>query len=311
MSEAITPNRDATAQNGNGKPLRSLLFVPADSEKKIAKGLQTAADALVLDLEDSVMPDRKEAARQRLADLLSNPPEEYRGAIWVRINPLTTEYALNDLCAIVTPALKGILLPKCEGPQDITTASNFMGALAAKAGIKVDDIGILAVATETAAAPFALGDYRHATLPRLWGLTWGAEDLSSAIGAATNVGANGGWAFTYRMVRSQCLLAAKAAGVRAVETLYVDFRDDAGLRASSVEARREGFSGRFAIHPAQVDIINEAFMPSADEVGEARQIIAAFDQMGGAGTVGLNGRMLDIPHLKQAQKILELHNSFR
>lgn len=310
MSEANTPNRDAAAQDGNAKPLRSLLFVPADSEKKIAKGFQTAADALVLDLEDSVMPDRKEAARQRLADLLSSPPDEYRGALWVRINPLTTEYALDDLCAVVTPALNGILLPKCEGPQDVATASNFIAALAAKAGIRDDDIGILAVATETAAAPFALGDYRHATLPRLWGLTWGAEDLSSAIGAATNVGADGGWAFTYRMVRSQCLLAAKSAGVRAIETLYVDFRDDAGLRASCVEARREGFNGRFAIHPAQVDIINEAFMPSADEVGEARRIIAAFEQAGNAGTVGLEGRMLDIPHLKQAQKVLELHASF-
>lgn len=256
------------------------------------------------------MPDRKEAARQRLAEILNNPPPEYRGKFWVRINPLTTEYALEDLCSVVTPALNGILLPKCEGPKDVLVASNFISALATKAGVKTNDIGILAVATETAAAPFALGDYRNTELPQLWGLTWGAEDLSSAIGAATNVGADGGWDFTYKMVRSQCLLAAKAAGVHAIETLYVDYRDNDGLRASSIKARREGFNGRFAIHPAQVDIINDAFMPSPDEVDEAREIISAFEQAGNAGTVGLNGRMLDIPHLKQAQKVLELYRSF-
>ncbi|NPD21496.1 HpcH/HpaI aldolase/citrate lyase family protein [Alterinioella nitratireducens] len=303
MPDISTPDRA-------DKPMRSLLFVPADSEKKIAKGLETAADALVLDLEDSVMPERKSAARAALAELLAAHPSSYRGALWVRINPLNTEYALEDLCAVVGPALKGILLPKCEGPGDVETASRYIDALARRAGLTDDRIGILPVVTETAAAPFTLGAYREAALPRLWGMTWGAEDLSSAIGAATNMAPDGNWAFTYKMVRSQCLLAAKAANVQAIETLYVDFSDDAGLRRSCVEARREGFNGRFAIHPAQVDGINESFMPATDEVNEARSIVAAFAQAGNAGTVGMHGRMLDIPHLKQAQKVLELHESF-
>ncbi|WP_028710513.1 HpcH/HpaI aldolase/citrate lyase family protein [Paracoccus pantotrophus] len=292
------------------KPVRSFLFVPADSEKKIAKAWQSQADALVLDLEDSVMPARKATARAAMAGLLAAPPEGYRGQLWVRINPLATEYALDDLCAVVAPSLAGILLPKCEGPRDLATASNFISAIAAKTGMKDDSIGILAVATETAAAPFALGDYHKQPLPRLWGLTWGAEDLSSAIGAATNKTPAGEWAFTYRMVRSQCLLAAKASGVQCVETLYVDYKDTEGLRASCIEARREGFTSRFAIHPAQVDAINEAFMPSPAEVEHARRIIAAFDEAGDTGTVGLDGQMLDIPHLKQAQNVLQIDAAF-
>lgn len=292
------------------KLARSFLFVPADSEKKINKAFQSSADALVLDLEDSVMPARKTRARAALGELLAAPPPDYRGTLWVRINPLGTEYALDDLCAVVGPSLGGILLPKCEGPRDVETASNFIAALAAKAGLKSDSIGILAVATETAKAPFALGDYHKAVLPRLWGLTWGAEDLSSAIGAATNKSPDGAWAFTYKMVRSQCLLAAKASGVQCIETLYVDYKDTEGLLASCIEARREGFTGRFAIHPAQVDGINEGFMPSAAEVEQAHRIIAAFDAAGDSGTVGLDGQMLDIPHLRQAQKVLDLHAAF-
>lgn len=291
------------------KPIRSFLFVPGDSEKKIAKGLQSPADALVLDLEDSVMPGRKDFARDLLRELLATPTE-FRGSLWVRINPLTTPMALPDLCAVVGPQLGGILLPKCTGPQDVATASNYLDALALKAGMDGDEIGILAVATETAAAPFALGDYHRTPLPRLWGLTWGAEDLSSAIGAATNTGPDGQWALTYRMVRSQCLLAAKACEAQCVETLYVDYKDSEGLFTSSVAARREGFTGRFAIHPAQVDPINAAFMPSESEVDEAGRIVAAFAAAGDSGTVGLDGKMLDIPHLVQARKVLELHAAF-
>ncbi|RJG03285.1 HpcH/HpaI aldolase/citrate lyase family protein [Noviherbaspirillum sedimenti] len=291
-------------------PIRSFLFVPADSEKKIGKAMQSSADALVLDLEDSVMPARKKIAREAMAELLASPPAEYRGELWVRINPLTMEYALDDLCAVVAPTLAGILLPKTTGPRDVETASNYISAIAAKTGLTNDEIGILAVSTETAAAPFALGDYHKATLPRLWGLTWGAEDLSSAIGAATNKGPDGDWAFTYRMVRSQCLLAAKACGVQCIETLYADFRNSEGLRASCIEALREGFTGRFAIHPSQVDVINEAFMPSPADVEHARRVIAAFDAAGDSGTVGLDGQMLDIPHLNQARKVLALHAAF-
>lgn len=292
------------------KPIRSILFVPADSERKIEKGLGTAADALVLDLEDSVMPSKKSEAREILRKLLSKAPESYRGQLWVRINPLSTGMAIDDLCAVIGPHLSGILLPKCTGPWDVQTASNYIDAIAGKVGLAEDKIGILVVATETATAPFALGEYSKFDLPRLWGLTWGAEDLSSAIGAATNVTPTGEWAITYRMVRSQCLLAAKACGVEAIETLYVDFRDPEGLHASCVEARREGFTGRFAIHPAQIDPINAAFMPSVSEVEHARRIIAAFKAAGDAGTIALDGAMLDIPHLNQAHHVLSLYDAF-
>lgn len=292
------------------RPIRSFLFVPADSDKKINKAMQTAADALVLDLEDSVMPSRKALARDTVKELLKSAPADYRGSLWVRINPLTTDFAIDDLCAVVGPNLAGILLPKCAGPHDVTTATNYIDALARKAGLEEDSIGILAVATETAASPFALGDYHQNSLPRLWGLTWGAEDLSSAIGAATNKSSDGNWAFTYRMVRSQCLLAAKASNVQCVETLYADYKNSEGLLSASIEARREGFTGRFAIHPAQVDPINEAFMPSGSEVEFANRVIRVFAEAGEAGTVGLDGQMLDIPHLVQAQKVLALHEAF-
>lgn len=292
------------------KPIRSILFVPADSERKIAKAMETKADALVFDLEDSVMPANKPAARKLLAQLLAKPPEAYVGQLWARINPLATGLAIEDLCAVITPHLAGIILPKCNGPQDVQTTSNYIDAIAAKVGLHDETIGILAVVTETAAAPFALGEYAKFDLPRLWGMTWGAEDLSSAIGAATNKTPQGEWAFTYRMVRSQCLLAAKASGVNCIETLYVDFRDPDGLHASCVEARREGFTGRFAIHPSQVDWINDAFMPSEQEVDRANQVIAAFDAAAGAGTISMNGEMLDIPHLNQAHHVLSLHRAF-
>lgn len=292
------------------RPIRSILFVPADSEKKIAKGLGTRADAIVFDLEDSVMPARKSEARRVMAEVLAQRPDGYAGQLWVRINPLSTGMAIEDLCAVLTPHLDGIILPKCTGPRDVTTASNYIDALATKAGLQDDRIGILAVVTETAASPFALGDYAKYHLPRLWGMTWGAEDLGSAVGAATNKTPSGEWAFTYRMVRSQCLLAAKASGVQCIETLYVDYRDTEGLHASCIEARREGFTGRFAIHPAQVDAINDAFMPTPEEVERAKRIIAAFDANQGSGTVGMDGEMLDIPHLNQARHLLDLHRAF-
>ncbi|MFV0493271.1 MAG: HpcH/HpaI aldolase/citrate lyase family protein [Pseudorhodobacter sp.] len=297
-------------QTKTAKPIRSILFVPADSPRKIEKAFGTNADALVLDLEDSVMPARKAEAREALANLLSHPSMDYAGQLWVRINPLSTGMAIDDLCAVVTRKLDGIILPKCTGPRDVQTTSNYIDALVAKSGLTDDDIGILAVVTETAAAPFALGEYHKHDLPRLWGMTWGAEDLSSAIGAATNKTSQGEWALTYRMVRSQCLLAAKACGVNAIETLYVNFHDPEGLHSSSLEARREGFTGRFAIHPDQIDPINAAFMPAAAEVERARRIIAAFDNAGNAGTIAIDGEMLDIPHLNQARHVLKIHEAF-
>lgn len=284
---------------------RSYLFIPGDSDKKLAKADGAGADALILDLEDAVAPANKAAARGKVAAFLAERPADKRTcALWVRINPLDTSAALADLAAIVAGAPDGIMLPKANGPADVVKLGHYLDALEAGAGLAPGAIGILPVATETAIAPFRLGAYAEAPPPRLSGLTWGAEDLSAAIGASTNLDEDGRWALTFRMVRSMMLLAAHAAGVAAIETLYVDFRDDAGLAASCRAARAEGFSGRIAIHPAQVPVINAAFTPSEEEVAFARRVVQAFADAGDAGTVGLDGKMLDMPHLKQARQVL-------
>lgn len=284
---------------------RSFLFIPGDSDRKLDKADGAGADALILDLEDAVAPANKAVARDKVAAFLKARPTTKRTAqLWVRINPLDTSLALDDLAAIVSGAPDGIMLPKADGPEDVRRLSHHLDALEAAYGLTREAIRILPVATETAIAPFRLGDYAQAGLTRLAGLTWGAEDLATAVGASTNQAPDGQWALTYRMVRSLTLLAARAAGVAAVETLYVDFKDEAGLLASSREARAEGFTGRIAIHPAQVAAINAAFTPSDEEVAFARRVIDAFAQAGDAGTVALDGRMLDIPHLKQARQLL-------
>jgi len=286
--------------------LRSMLFVPGDSPKKLAKGDAAGADALILDLEDSVAPARKAEARDLVPAYMTERPRGARTSrLWVRINPLDTEYVLADLAAVVRAGPDGIMLPKAHGPAEVLRLSHYLDALEAQAGLEAGSVGILPVATETAKAPFRLGDYADAGLARLRGLTWGAEDLSAAIGASTNLDANGQWTLTYRLARSLTLLAAHAAGVQAIETLYVDYADDAGLRESCRRAREEGFSGRIAIHPAQVAAINDSFTPSQAEVDHARRVVEAFDRAGGAGVVGLDGKMLDRPHLTQATAVLE------
>lgn len=288
-----------------GAVARSYLFIPGDSEKKLAKADATGADALILDLEDSVAPAAKPDARRRIADFIGERPAGARPAqLWVRINPLETPLALEDLAAVVAAAPDGIILPKADGPDDARTLSHHLAALEVQAGLPRGSIGIIPIATETPAAPFRLGDYASAGLDRLAGITWGAEDLATAIGASTNLDPAGGWALTFRLARSLTLLAARAAGVQAIDTLYVDFRDEDGLRASSRAARAEGFTGRLAIHPAQVAAINEGFLPTTEEVAHARRIVAAFADNPGIGTVGLDGRMIDIPHLKQAQALI-------
>lgn len=291
--------------------LRSFLFIPADSEKKLGKADATGADAIILDLEDSVAPARKPLAREMLPAFLAERPRDRRSSqLWVRINPIDGPDALDDLAAILPGAPDGIMLPKADGPQDVLRLSYYLDALETASGIPLGSTRILPVATETAIAPFRLDDYAGMSLPRLLGLTWGAEDLSSAVGASTNLDASGEWAFTYRMVRSQTLLAAHAAEVQAIETLFVDFRDPEGLAASCRAARAEGFSGRIAIHPAQVDIINECFLPSTEEAELARRIVAAFEAEPDVGTVGIDGKMYDIPHLKQARHTLALYEAY-
>lgn len=293
-------------------PLRSFLFIPGDSEKKLGKVDGVAADAFIFDLEDAVAVARKPAARAMVPAFIADRPKAKRTSqLWVRVNPLDTPWTLEDLAAIVPGVPDGIMLPKVDGPEDVAKVSHYLDALETASGVEKGSIRILPVATETAISPFRLGDYAGAGLERLYGLTWGAEDLSSAIGASGNTDASGGWALTYRMVRSLCLLGAHAAKVEAVDTLYVDFRDNDGLIASSRAARAEGFSGRVAIHPAQVDGINLAFSPSEEEVDFARRVIDLFAANPDSGTLGLDGKMLDIPHLKQAQKTLAMHEARR
>lgn len=286
--------------------LRSFLFVPGDSEKKLVRGKDSGADALILDLEDSVAPARKALARDMVAGYLARHQAGPQN--WVRINPLD-EGGVPDLAGIVRPGLAGIMLPKIGGVADVIHLGHILDVMEAREGLVAGSVRILPVATETARAPFGLAGFADAVLPRLLGLTWGAEDLSTALGATTNQDETGAWAFTYRMVRSMCLLAAKAAGVEPIETLYADFRDPEGLLASCAAAAREGFTGRIAIHPAQVAGINQAFSPSEADVAHARRVTAAFAALPDVGTVGLDGRMLDIPHLKQARNVLARHNA--
>lgn len=278
--------------------LRSFLFVPGDSARKLARGFTSGADALILDLEDSVAPERKAVAREMVAEALAAPGQP---ALWVRINPLD-EGGLDDLTAIVRAGPHGIMLPKAAGPADVARLSHGLDVLERRDGV-VRPIRILPVATETAQAAFSVGTYAGIPLPRLYGLTWGAEDLATALEASTNRDGEG-WAFTYRMVRSLTLLAARAAGVEPVETLHTDFRDPDGLRRGSEAAAREGFTGRLAIHPDQIEIINTAFLPSPEAVAYARRVLAAFEAEPGAGAVSLAGQMLDVPHLKQARRLL-------
>ncbi len=295
----------------SGAPLRSMLFIPGDSEKKLGKVDDCGADAVVLDLEDSVSPDNKPLARQLVAAFMQQRPQRNRKVqLWVRINPFDTGLTLADLAAVVPAAPDGVMQPKINDVEDVRRLSHYLDAFEAANGIEQGSIKILPVATETAVAPFHLGGFANAGLERLAGLTWGAEDLSAALGASTNLDASGEWAFTYKMVRSLTLLAAHAAGVQPIETLYVDFRDDEGLRASCRESRAEGFTGRLAIHPAQVAGINEGFMPSEADIAHAQRIVDVFAANPGMGTVGIDGKMVDIPHLKQAERVLAQARAF-
>jgi citrate lyase subunit beta / citryl-CoA lyase len=287
------------------RPLRSLLFIPGDSERKIARAADCGADAVIFDLEDAVVPENKPQARKMVADYLAQHPRGERAPqIWVRVNPFDTGLTLADLAEIMPGAPHGIMQPKTDGPEDVRRLSHYLDAFEAAHALTAGSVRIIPVATETAKAPFALGDFANAGLERMAGITWGAEDLSAAVGASTNRDAGGDWTFTYNMVRSMTLLAAHAAGVQAIDTLYADFRDPDGLRALCRSARTEGFSGRLAIHPAQVAAINESFMPSLEEVAQAQRIVDAFAATPGVGTVGLDGKMVDRPHLKQAEAIL-------
>ena len=269
---------------------RSWLFVPADSEKKIAKALESEADAIIFDLEDSVAPGQKAAARAILKEL---PARSGGPQWWVRINPIGSEHHKDDLELLGLGDIHGIVLPKAESGADVTQLSHRTG-----------NIPIHAIVTETAASLFGLLSYREPGSP-LAAMSWGAEDLSAALGAASKYDDSGELSFTYRLARSLCLAGAVAAGVQPVDGVFADFRDDDGLAREAAAASREGFTGKLAIHPDQVAVINAAFTPSADDVAHARDIVAAFEAQPDAGVLSVAGKMVDRPHLVQARRVLE------
>jgi len=286
------------------KILRSMLFVPGDSEKKLAKAASTQADALILDLEDAVSVERIAMAREMVCDYLKQHPRG-KQAVWVRINPLQTELALHDLAAVMPGRPEGIMLPKTLNANDVIKLDHFLSALETREGIALGSTRIIPVATEVAGALFELNSYAGSS-PRLAGLTWGAEDLATAVGASTNKDAHGEFDFTFQLARSMCLLAASHAQVQAIDTLTVDFRDGARLKKDVLHARKSGFTGKLAIHPDQVLPIHAGFAPEADEVAHAQRIVDAFAHAGGAGAVQLDGKMVDKPHLTQALRLLQL-----
>jgi citrate lyase subunit beta / citryl-CoA lyase len=282
--------------------LRSLLFVPGDSERKFARAKDCGADALILDLEDSVAASEKSAARAHVASLIE-PGAKRAWTFIVRVNALDTGLTLDDLAAVVKPGLDALLIPKVNGAADLERIGHYLDALEAKAGMAPGLVKLASVATETPKAIFALGSYAPAH-PRLFALTWGAEDLSAALGATDNKEPDGSWTFPYQLARAQCLFAASAAEVPAIDTVYTDFRDSAGLERDCRRSRRDGFVGRLAIHPDQVAPINRAYGPTEAEIAHARKIVAAFEANPGAGALGMDGKMVDLPHLKAARKIL-------
>ena len=279
---------------------RSWLFAPGDSEKKMTKAADGEADIVLLDLEDSVMPEGKPAARQMVHDFLASRDDNHR--LWVRVNPLSGGETQADLEAIMAARPGGLFLPKAEGRQDVEALDAMLTALEARHAIEQGATRVAALVTETAKAMFHCGDYAGA--PRLVAMSWGAEDLSSELGARVQFQSSGQYMPVFELARSLCLVGAVAAGVAPIETIQADFRDLDGLRDRALMVRSQGYRGMLAIHPAQVPVINEAFTPSKEEVAEARAIVEAFAANPGAGTVGLNGAMLDRPHLARAQALL-------
>lgn len=282
---------------------RSWLFVPGDSERKLGRVLDAGADAVILDLEDAVVPERKAVARQMVVAFLKSHVGESSAALWVRVNPLSSGLMHDDLAAVMPAAPAGIMLPKPDSIADVRELDRALGELEATTPGRAAT-PIVAIATETALAVATLSGYVRPP-ERLLALTWGAEDLAADLGARVNREADGEFRFTYQMVRSLCQIAAAASGRPAIETLSLDFRDTAALARRAARAAEDGFSGMLAIHPAQVPVINAAFTPTAEQLEFARRVLAAFAAVPGAGAVQLEGRMLDRPHQLQAQRLLE------
>ena len=291
-------------------PVRSWLFVPGDSEKKLGKAVATGADVLILDLEDSVAAENKAAARamagQWLAAHRTSVTTGQRQGRWVRINALDTNEWREDLRTVMPGGPDGIMLPKSAGPESVQQLAAEIYELESRSGLGQNAVKIMPLVSETARAALTIPAYAAATMPRLAGLTWGAEDLSAAIGATRKRDADGRWTDTFRHARTQTLLTAHACAVMAIDTLHADFADAAGLKRAAEEARADGFAGMLAIHPAQVEVINAAFTPSDAEQAEARAIVAAFRDNPGVGALQLGGKMIDMPHYKLALRVLGL-----
>ncbi|MCK0100325.1 CoA ester lyase [Qipengyuania sp. S6317L1] len=286
--------------NAHQIKMRSWLFAPGDSEKKMGKAIASDADIALLDLEDSVVPERKEAAREMVAQAIRSTPDPAR--VWVRVNPLSGNWTKGDLDAVVSAGPGGVFLPKAEGGQDVETLDAMLTEREQAAGLAVGSIKVAALVTETAAAMFTTGTYDGA--PRLVAMSWGAEDLSSEIGASQQRGPDGEYTHVFEMARSLCLLGAVKAGVIPLETVQPEFRDLEALETRARRVRAQGFRGMLAIHPAQVAPINAAFTPSAEEIAHARAIVDAFAANPEAGALQLDGAMIDRPHLALAQRLL-------
>jgi citrate lyase subunit beta/citryl-CoA lyase len=315
--------------------LRSFLFVPGDSERKQTKALATAADALILDLEDSVDVTQLPAARTRVRELLRSRPDRARQQLWVRVNALSSGRLLDDLAAIMGDAGRtaagaegatlraavdggvpdGIVLPKVSSPREVEEVAHYLAALEASGGRAVGSTRLVVIATETPRGLLSLPQYPDSVMAspavaqRLAGLTWGSEDLGAALGVTARTDASGAPTSVFQMARTSCLLTAVALGVQAIDGVYVDFRDGAGLVREIDSARRDGFTAKLAIHPDQIDAINAAFTPTAVEIAQARRIVALFAASPGAGVLSLDGQMIDRPHFIQAQRILETLDS--
>jgi citrate lyase subunit beta / citryl-CoA lyase len=283
--------------------MRSLLFVPAHDTRKLAKGLESGADALILDLEDSVPDEEKPRARGMCAAFVSEHRE--RLPLFVRVNALSTGMILEDLAAIVRAQPYGVMLPKCMSGRDVARVDAYLSALEARDGVTVGSLRVLAIVTEAAAALFEMRSYAQEAGPRLYGMLWGGEDLATDVGASANR-VDGGYTPPFELARSLCLFGAAAAGVAAIDAVYTDFRNPDGLRDEARAAVAAGFSAKAAIHPGQIAIINEVFTPSDEALRQANTIIAAFEQHPGAGAVSIGGRMFDRPHLTAAQRVLAL-----
>lgn len=283
--------------------MRSLLFVPGNSEKKLAKGFAAAADVIIVDLEDSVAPQDKDAAREIAADYIRDNRNATRAVIYVRVNDLSTGLTDADLASIIPARPDGIMLPKSNGGRDIENLSARLRVAEAQSSLDDGATRIIAIMTETPAGVLAAGSYGRAPA-RLAGLTWGAEDLSAAIGAQSARDEAGNYTDLFRLARSMTLLAAASAGVEPIDTVYPNFRDTAGFERECREALRDGFTGKMAIHPDQVAIINAVFTPSAESLSQAQAVVEAFAAAGNPGVVAIGGKMYDRPHLRLAERLL-------